>query len=124
MDKSNREHDLSNDWLRINFEVKHKPFYDQIKKLRVCDRYTDVPTDPRTISIKMAFEIKDKGPLLKYVQDKAPACLFCSLTSAFSYINQSWITEKVMQTYSYQRKQDILYIPNMDDVLRIFRNKF
>lgn len=125
MDKNNREHDVSIDWIKINFESKHKTFFDHIKNLNVSDGYTDVPTGSRTLSIKKwPWRSQNKGPLLKYVQDKAPACLFCSLASAFSYINQSWIAEKVMQTYVYERKQDILYIPKMNDVLAVFRNKF
>ena len=52
MDKNNREHDLSNDWIRINFEGKHKTYFDQIQNLKVSDGYTDVPTGLRTLSIK------------------------------------------------------------------------
>ena len=87
MDKKNREHELSNDWLRLNFEVNYKQFYDQIKGLKASDGYTDVPVGSRIQSTKKwPWKSKDKVPLLKFVQKKSSGCLYCFFSKrAFIY---------------------------------------
>ena len=124
IDSSNIVHLLSDDWLKINFE-KFKTFYSQIMNLKIANgKYINMPVEKlKGPGSKWPLLKREKGPSIKYRQTKDNSCLFCSVASAFSLLENERIAQKVMAVYD-MLSQDFKFQAYVNNIIDILRNKY
>ena len=124
IDSSNAVHFLSDDWLKINFEM-YREFYSKIMNLKEPNgQYIDVPVGKlKYHGSKWPLLKRDQGPIIKYRQTKDNSCLFCSVASAFSFLGDERVAQKVMSVYDLL-SNDSDFQPCVQNIIDILRNTY
>ena len=99
-------HRLSEDWIEMNFKEKHPSVYIAIRKLLPGEEYK-IPIGSsshnfrrtETIVQSKKKKICNNAPITRYMQDNEPSCVPSSIASAFSYVGESSIADRIMRIY-------------------------
>ena len=125
-DKKRNFHNLSQDWIDMNYKVKYPQAYKRIMKLRPGEDYK-IPAgstneNSNNKDVQTEFTKKDIspiGPMIRYMQGNRPSCLACSIASALVYINQGLYATRIMEYYDTVLKEENSEPFTMSDVLDV-----
>ena len=124
LDNDDTIHLLSDDWLEINFKVRFPRVYKIILDLKPDDTYYSLPSGSRHKKITIfPFKHLQHWTKVRFVQKRDPSCVVCSITSAIYHLQQYNMVYKIFEVY-HHKNQNHTFIPSMEDVIDIIRNKY
>ena len=124
-DRNNRIHNLSYDWIEINFKERIPPFYKQLLQLKPEQKYIEVPVGSRS-KLTSTYPLKSSKTMqkLRFVQRRDSSCLYCSIASSLYYISSQKAAFKLMAVYDNKNSIDDEYIPHINDIIFTLHNRF
>ena len=123
IDRHNRVHKISKDWVELNFKVKDPTTYKQICELEVGNTLKFSPGSSNISSGTVRINKEDQGCQTRFIQGKEPSCLFISLANALHLLEEDQLALKLVKVYNeffHSSKQSNK--PSMKDILMITKS--
>ena len=126
VDRFNWSHNISKDWVELNFKKKDPQFYKEICSLKVGETVRFSPGSSEMTLNKLIVNDQDRGYQIKFIQGNEPSCLFLSLANTFDILGEQQLSLKLVQVFSdYFNARKDHNKPSMKDILLITKsNKY
>ena len=124
-DVNHRPHQISQDWVELNFKSKFPQVFKQIMSLQAGESTHIEPgssvnssqaTSPKNLR---RSEINLIGPKIEFIQKNKPSCLACSIASVLSYIDRNDVAQRVMEYYDKFQNENNNRVFNIKDILQV-----